>query len=210
MTIERTKHGSAHQPRVVLASTSRYRRALIERLGIPYLCRSPEVDEDAVKRVLSAPLEVATTLATAKARAVAGTVNDALVIGCDQVATIDGEILDKPGDEETALRMLQRLAGRTHELITAMCVIDTRDGREHHNVSLHELTMRHFDEAQLRAYIRRDLPLDCSGSYRMEALGCALFAHVRGDDPTAIEGMPMFALCGILMEHGVDLLSATP
>lgn len=195
--------------RVVLASTSPYRRALIERLGVPIESLAPELDEREVERRLG-PLPsvtLACELALAKARSLVSSCPDALIIGADQIAEIGGERLHKPGTEEAARAQLRRLAGRTHRLVTAVAVVRARDGASEVAVDQHELAMRHLGDAAIARYVARDRPLDCAGSYRIESLGIALFERTVGQDFTAIIGMPLTVLVTLLGRFGVDVLS---
>lgn len=197
-------------PRIVLASSSPYRKLLLERLGLDFEVVRPDVDEEA-KRHLP-PAEMARALAVAKARAV--DVPGALVIGSDQVVEVDGEALGKPGSESAAVAQLSRLAGRSHHLLTAVAVHDTATGRVEADLDVHTLTMRPLTRAQLAGYVARDRPLDCAGSYRFEARGIALFERIEADpdtaDDTAIVGLPLMKLCRLLRRFGVDVLSAGP
>ena len=199
---------SAH--RLVLASTSPYRRALIERLGLAVEARAPDLDERAVERSFG-PLptpELAGRLAVAKARSLAASCPDALLLGADQIAEVDGERLHKPGTEEAARAQLRRLAGRSHRLVTAVAVLRAADGRVETAVDVHELTMRPLSDAAIERYVARDRPLDCAGAYRIESLGIALFERTSGHDFTAIIGLPLTVLVTLLGRFGVDVLAA--
>ena len=194
--------------RVVLASTSRYRRALIARLGLDVTAVAPRCDEDALKATLHhLPVAArAMALARAKAESVGEEFPDAVVIGSDQIAEIDGEALDKSGTPESALAQLQRLSGRAHHLHTALALHHRAASRTEVARDEFELVMRDLDRAALEDYVRRDAPLDCAGSYRIESLGVALFERVEGDDPTAIEGLPLMRLVTMLAGFGVRVL----
>ena len=192
--------------RIVLASTSPYRRALLDRLGVAYTVASPGVDEEAYRHM--APREMAVALAIAKAEAVDE--EDALVIGSDQVAEVDGQILGKPGTAEAAVAQLMTLAGRSHRLITAVAVRDTRAGQTTTDVDIHTLTMRPLGREALARYVAHDTPLDCAGAYKLERRGVALFDHIEADpttaDDTAIIGLPMMKLLKLLRDAGYDVL----
>jgi septum formation protein len=187
-------------PPLILASTSRYRRALLERLGVPFTAEAPGVDERAVEARGLAPRALAETLARSKAEAVARAHPGAVVIGSDQLAAIDGAILGKPGSAAAAVAQLERLRGRTHELFTAMAVVSPGGLATHLDVA--SLTMRPLDRAALERYVAADQPLDCAGAYKLEARGIALFSEVRAADASAITGLPLIALAGILAELG--------
>lgn len=193
--------------RIVLASTSRYRRALLEQLGVPFEQHSPGVDEDAVKALHLPPEAMVTRLANAKSEAVAQGAKDAIVIGSDQCAALDGDVLGKPGTEAAACAQLARLSGNTHQLWTAVTVLDAASGARRVHVDLHRLTMRTLTPAQIAGYVAKDQPLDCAGSYKIEALGRALFTRVEGEDGTAIVGLPLGFVSRALFALGVDVLA---
>ena len=196
--------------RVVLASTSRYRRALLERLGVAFEAIAPDCDEAAHPEL--APLDLARALAREKATSLR--LDDALVIGSDQVVDLDGEVLGKPHTAPAAEAQLRRMAGRAHRLVTAVAVHDTRTGRTLDAVDVHTMTMRPLDDRQIAAYIAHDAPLDCAGSYALERRGIALFARVEADpetaDDTAIIGLPLMKTLRLLRELGYDVLDAPP
>lgn len=194
--------------KLILASTSRYRRQLLERLGVPFEVRAPDVDEDAWRHL--PPVEMARRLAELKARAAAAA--GALVIGSDQVVDLDGAILTKPGTVEAAIAQLERLRGRAHRLITAVTVYDPDADRVEAEVDVHTLTMRaDLPRELLERYVAHDQPLDCAGSYRLEGRGIALFARIEADpelaDDSAIVGLPLAMLCRALRRHGVEVLA---
>ncbi len=194
-------------PRLVLASTSPYRRQLLERLGLPFEVRSPGVDEAAHRDL--APDAQATRLAELKAQAVAAP--GALVIGSDQLVDLDGEVLGKPGSAEAAVAQLRRMAGRTHRLVTAVAVHDVDAGRTRTALDVHRLTMLPLPDALLERYVALDAPLDCAGAYRLEGRGLALFSRIEADpdtaDDTAIIGLPLMKLIGLLRAFGVEPLA---
>jgi septum formation protein len=194
---------------IVLASTSRYRRALLERLGLPFEAVAPPYDEEGGKRAHAdlGPEALSLALARGKALSVAATRPAALVIGSDQIAVIDGTQLDKPGTPERARAQLRQLAGRTHRLVTSVVIAHAATGRVLEHVDVHALTMRALSDAQIARYVEADAPLDCAGSYRSESLGVALFETMRGDDATAIVGLPLTAVTRMLAALGVDPLA---
>jgi septum formation protein len=194
--------------RVVLASTSRYRRELVERLALDVECVAPPYDEEAAKAELAAlaPDALVAALARGKARSVAALRPDALVIGSDQAVDLDGELLGKPGTEEVARARLRRLAGRAHRLVTAVAVVDGATGRTEEALSVHDMVLRDLTAREIEDYVRRDLPLDCAGAYRVETLGIALFERVTGDDFTAIIGLPLTRVTSLLARFGVRVL----
>jgi septum formation protein len=198
----------AGAPTVILASTSRYRRALLERLGVPFEALAPDYDEEREKGALDTlgPEALSLALAHGKARSIASMRPEASVIGSDQIAVIDGQRLDKPHTVERACAQLALLEGRTHRLVTSVVMVHLASGRALEHVDVHELTMRPLSEAQIADYVARDEPLDCAGSYRVESLGVALFERVRGDDATAVVGLPLTAVTRMLATMGRDPL----
>ena len=187
---------------LILASTSLYRRALIERLGIPLRCVAPGVDEDEFKAKAGAiaPADLAAGLALAKASSVAALEPRAVVIGGDQLVYFDGQVLGKPGTVEGAMGQLQAIAGRAHELITAIAVI--HEGRIYAHTNVTRLALRPLTLAEIERYVEADLPLDCAGSYKLESRGIALFDRIESDDHSSIVGVPLIALTSILRGIG--------
>lgn len=190
---------------VVLASTSPYRRALLQRLGLPFRCVAPGVDEDAFKREITDPATLALRLAVAKAESVAARFPGSVVIGSDQLAAIDGDILGKPGTTGDAAVQLERLAGRTHELVTSLCVLRQSDGLRRTHTDRTRLTMRPLSRDELARYVALDDPTDCAGSYKIESAGVALFHRIETDDFTAITGLPLIALSRLLRDFGISV-----
>lgn len=187
---------------VVLASTSRHRQGLLQRAGIPFVVVAPTVDEESLKDGRP-PHELAMFLAEAKGASIALTRPDDIVIGCDQICLHRGEIFEKPGTRENALRQLSRLQGETHELLTAMAVFHR--GMVHRRLEVPRLTMRSLTREQLERYIDADGPLDCSGSYRLESRGICLFERIETSDHSAVVGLPIMALVALLATMGVEL-----
>lgn len=188
-------------PTLVLASTSKYRRELLARLGVPFRVAAPSCDEEALKDLSLAPTALASHLARAKARSIADQFPEAHVLGSDQLVEIDGEILGKPGSPERALQQLTRLSGHAHRLITAYALICPDDSVLEH-VDTHVLHMRELTEAELTRYVNADQPLDCAGSYKIEARGITLVERIEGADFTAITGLPLVALTSDLRTRG--------
>jgi septum formation protein len=188
-------------PTLVLASTSAYRRELLERLGVPFTAVAPSCDEDALKDPALAPAALAVHLAREKARSLAASWPDAHILGADQLVDLEGEVLGKPGSREGALAQLTRLAGRSHRLVTAFALARP-DGSLAEHLDVHTLHMRALSPAELERYVAADRPLDCAGSYKIEARGIALFERIEGADFTAITGLPLIALTTQLRAHG--------
>lgn len=194
---------------VVLASTSRYRAALLDRLGVAFTAVAPGVDETPLQSSGLAPRAMVQALALEKAQAVAAHHPNAIVIGSDQCAALGALVLGKPGTEARAVAQLEQLSGQTHDLWTAVCVL-APGGQRYETVDHHALTMRALGRAQLEAYVARDQPLDCAGAYKIEGIGVALFERVTGQDSTAIVGLPLMWLSATLAALGVDVLTGTP
>lgn len=188
---------------IILASTSPYRRALLGRLGLPFDCVAPPIDEEALKDPALAPRALAEALAAAKADSVAATHPDAIVIGSDQLVSCDGRILGKPGDADRAVGQLLALSGRSHLLITAMAV--RAGGRLHRHTDLTTLAMRRLGRPEIERYVEADRPFDCAGGYKLEARGIVLFESIESADHTAITGLPLIGLTTILRDLGVTL-----
>lgn len=187
---------------LILASTSPYRRTLVERLGVPFRCVTPPVDEPALKAGWhdASPRELAERLAMAKAASVASTTPDAAVIGGDQLVALDGSILGKPGTIDRAVAQLRAMSGRSHELITAIVV---RHGtRIYAHTDVTRLTLRKLTLLEIDRYLEADRPLDCAGSYKLEARGILLFERIESEDHSAITGVPLIALTTILRAIG--------
>lgn len=188
-------------PALVLASTSRYRRELLERLGLPFACERPEVDE--TPEAGEPPARLVERLARAKAEAVAGRHPRACVIGSDQVADLDGTPLGKPGDAGAAVAQLLAMSGREVAFRTAVAVVAPGIARVATDVTVVRFRRLHRDE--VARYVDRERPLDCAGSFKSEGLGIALFDAIETRDPTALVGLPLIATAGLLREAGFAL-----
>jgi septum formation protein len=189
---------------VVLGSTSRYRAELLTRLRLAFQVVAPEVDES--EQPGEAPDEMARRLALAKARAVAIRFPDAVVIGSDQVADLNGEALGKPGTHEKATAQLRLMRGRTVVFQTAVAVVCAATGFERLDLAPVRVKFRQLPDAEIDAYLRAEQPYDCAGSARSEGLGIALLDSIDSDDPTALVGLPLIRTCRLLREAGVDVL----
>lgn len=185
---------------LVLASTSVYRRELIQRLGLEVRCIAPACDEEALKHGCWTPEELAQRLALAKARSVAALHPDATVIGGDQVCALGDEVLHKPRTAERAVEQLLRMQGTQHRLVTALVVVHR--GQELAHTDITRLTMRPLTRSQLERYVAADQPLDCSGAYKLEKRGIALFERIESADHNAIVGVPLMWLAGTLAQLG--------
>jgi septum formation protein len=194
------------QRALILGSTSRYRRELLERLRVPFDVVSPNVDETPLAG--EAPQALATRLALAKAKAVAALHPHAVVIGSDQVADLHGEPLGKPGTHERALLQLQRMRGQTVVFQTAVSVVCIDSHYEHTELAQIKVQFRDLSDAEIEAYLRAEEPYDCAGSAKSEGLGIALLDAIDNDDPTALIGLPMIRTARLLRAAGIDLLGA--
>ena len=189
---------------LILASTSPYRRRLLERLCLPFTCMDPAIEES--MRVGESPSERASRLATEKVSAAAQTLRgDAIVIGSDQVACLDTQILHKPVTPTVAERQLAASSGRTVHFWTAVSVWTSPDQPPTQRVVPCEVKMRVLSAAEITRYVALDEPLDCAGSFKWESLGITLFEAIRTEDPTALEGLPLIALGELLREAGTSL-----
>lgn len=188
-------------PQIILASTSPYRAQLLQRLGLAFERRAPEVDETPLQGESAA--EYVQRLARAKALAM--DVPGALVIGADQAAVLDGRILGKPGTPERAVEQLRAAAGRRVSFLTGICLHDGRSGVSRADVVAYHIRFRDLDEQTLRRYVERERPLDCAGSFKAEGLGITLFHRMKGDDPTALIGLPLIRLVDFLREAGLTV-----
>ncbi len=193
-------------PTLILASTSRYRRELLERLRLPFEVVAPLVDETPLPG--EAPAALAQRLALAKAQAVAAQRPDAVVIGSDQVADLDGEPIGKPGTHGRAVAQLQRMRGRRITFQTAVAVV--RADRAYARVQLAPVgvSFRRLSDTEIEHYLRTEQPYDCAGSAKCETLGIALLDSIDSDDPTALIGLPLIRTCALLREAGLDPLAA--
>lgn len=188
---------------LVLASGSRYRRDLLERLGVAFETWSPDVDE--TPRPSEPPRALAVRLARAKADAAGKRFPKDWVIGSDQVADLDGTPLGKPGTLENARRQLREVSGHTVLFHTALCVWNAREERRHERVVTTDVAFRRLTDAEIERYLVLEPALDCAGSAKSEGLGIALLSRLGGDDPTALVGLPLIALAAILRAEGFDV-----
>lgn len=192
-------------PRLVLASTSRYRRELLERLRLPFEVRAPQVDEAPLAG--EAPLATALRLARAKAEAVAADATDAVVIGSDQVAELDGAAIGKPGDHVRATEQLRRMRGRAVRFHTGVAVVRADTGFRAAEAVLVTVRFRDVSDAEIERYLQAEQPYDCAGSAKAETLGIALLDAIESDDPTALIGLPLIRTCALLRQAGLDPLA---
>lgn len=190
---------------LVLGSTSRYRRELLDRLNIPFEVASPEVDETPFEA--ESPRALAERLAWAKARAVAARFPQAVVIGSDQVADLHGQPLGKPGTHERAVAQLRQMRGHTVIFQTALAVVCLETGFEQCDVAAVEVVFRDLTDTEIENYLRIEQPYDCAGSAKSEGLGIGLLAAIDSDDPTALIGLPLIRTCELLRAAGIALFT---
>jgi len=193
-----------NHPTLVLASTSPFRRELLQRLGLPFVAVAPRVDE--TRRPGEPPEALVERLAESKARAVAADFPQALIIGSDQVACVAGEILGKPGNRERALAQLTRAAGQAVVFHTGLCLLNSATGRAQVVREPFQVHFRSLTPAQIAGYVDREEPFQCAGSFKSEGLGIALFERLEGEDPSALVGLPLIRLVALLEAEGVDVL----
>lgn len=198
------------QPRLVLASSSTYRQTLLARLQLDFVVRSPDIDETQLAG--EAPAQTALRLARQKAEAIALTEPETVIIGSDQVATLDGEQIGKPGNHSAALAQLKKMQGREVLFHTAVCLLDTRAGSKQLQQATIDTTVkfRYLTDQELDAYLRIEQPYDCAGSAKNEGLGIALIESISSNDPTALTGLPLIALTGMLRDAGFVFFASTP
>ena len=189
---------------LILASTSPYRKSLLERLGIPFQVAAPHADE----RPLSGEdaVDTALRLAQLKAQSVRAAHRDALIIGSDQVATSAGHILNKPGDHATAARQLRSVSGKSADFHTAIVLLDAANGSVQSKVIPCRVFFRKFDDKRIESYLQREKPYDCAGSAKVEGLGIALIARIETEDPTSLIGLPLIALTEMLERAGLPVV----
>jgi septum formation protein len=200
---QQTTLASSGRP-LILGSTSRYRKELLTRLRIPFETASPDVDETPHSN--ESPKDLALRLALAKARAVALKYPEAVVIGSDQVADLEGTPLGKPGNHANAILQLQRMRGKTVIFQTALSVVCIATGYERTDLAEVKVKFRDLSDAEIETYLRAEEPYDCAGSAKSEGLGIALLDAIDNDDPTALIGLPLIKTCQMLREAGVKLL----
>ena len=181
---------------LILASTSTYRRDLLRRLGVDFQAVAPEYEEE--HDLDLPPDQLVVELAARKAKSLAGRFPENLIIGCDQVAELDGRILLKPGTIERAKTQLKELSGRTHRLLTGLVVFQPATSRQEAALDIHHMTLRELKDYEIDAFMESEKPIDCAGAYKVEGPGIALFESMSGDDYTGIIGLPLTKLAGLL------------
>lgn len=191
-------------PQLILASTSPFRKELLSRLGLAFETVSPCVDESPLSGETAEQLVA--RLSRMKAEAVAKTYSDALIIGSDQVAVLDDQILTKPGNHDNAVTQLSRASGRRVTFLTGICLFNSRELRHQVQVIFYNVVFRKLSKQQIENYLHRETPYNCAGSFKSEGLGIALFERLEGDDPTTLIGLPLITLTKMLEMEGVEVL----
>lgn len=191
---------------IVLASTSPFRKELLSRLGLPFETTNPKTDETALPG--EPPKATALRLSEAKARAVVNAYPDALIIGSDQVAYLDDQIFGKPKTHDNAVLQLQAMRGRTVNFFTGLCLLNARTGNAHVRGIPTLVTFRNLTDEEIEFYLRSEKPYNCAGSAKSEGLGIAIIEKMHGDDPNALIGLPLIALCDLLRIENVSVLKA--
>ncbi|EIS4367272.1 septum formation inhibitor Maf [Salmonella enterica] len=193
-------------PRLILASTSPWRRALLEKLTIPFECAAPEVDETPIQG--EAPRQLVLRLAQAKAQSLAHRYPAHLIIGSDQICVLDGEITGKPLTEENARQQLLKARGNIVTFYTGLALYNSATGHLQTEVEPFDVHFRHLSETEIEDYVRKERPLHCAGSFKSEGLGIALFECLEGRDPNTLIGLPLIALCQMLRREEMNPLNA--
>ena len=190
---------------IVLASTSPFRRELLERLGLPYVATAPRFEERLDQE--ADPAGLAGSMALCKALSLGDDFPDALIIGSDQVLVTGGEIIGKPGTVDMAREQLRRMSGASHTFHTGLALVDTASGETHAATVPFTVTLRRLTDEEIENYIRLDDPLGCAGSFKIEGLGIALMERLEGDDFTSLIGLPLIELVSMLRKLGVNPLA---
>ena len=191
-------------PRLILASSSRYRRALLERLGLPFEAIAPDIDEGPLPN--ETPVQLVERLAVAKARAIAGRIPNSLVIGSDQVAVHGDTIVGKPHTFENALKQLRQASGSTVTLHTGLALVHADSGRVQSETVPFRVVFRTLSMAQIENYLNKEKPFDCAGSVKSEGLGIALLERFEGEDPNTLIGLPLIRLVRMLEREGLAVI----
>jgi 7-methyl-GTP pyrophosphatase len=203
-SVKETKGILLNPQPLVLASTSVYRRALLERLKIPFETATPDIDESPLPGETA--LQASRRLSREKAGAVMASHPDALIIGSDQVALLDGQLLGKPLNHENAVRQLTAMRGKTVIFYTALTLLNARNGEMQTEVAENRVTFRNYSDEEIQSYLRKEQPYHCAGSAKSEGLGIALISRMEGDDPNALIGLPLISLVNLLQKQEIRVL----
>jgi len=187
---------------LILGSSSPYRKALLEKLGLPFECFSPDIDESHTPG--ESPVQLVERLAINKARETAKTYSEALIIGSDQVAVLDGKIIGKPSNHGAAVEQLREASGREVKLYTGLCLYNADTGTIQQSVESYTVEFRELSEQQIESYLKKDQPYNCAGSLKSETLGIAMLSKLEGEDPNTLIGLPLIRLVDMLLKEGID------
>ena len=190
---------------LVLASTSPFRRAILEKLNIEFETIAPH-DVDETPMLGEIPEQLVSRLAEAKAKAVGESLSNSLVIGSDQVAVVDGQIVGKPGDHENAVKQLKRASGKRVSFLTGLCLYNSESQRAQVEVVPFNVIFRQLNDSQIEHYLKAEQPYNCAGSFKSEGMGIALFERLEGDDPNTLIGLPLIRLIRMLESEGFTIL----
>lgn len=190
---------------IILASSSKYRRQLIEKLGLSFCHAAPDIDERPLPG--ETPENLVRRLAIAKAQALRPLYPQHLIIGSDQIAVLNGRVLGKPGTHEAATEQLREASGQTLRFHTGLALVNSATQEVQYVCPVYEVKFRPLTPSQIDAYLHKEEPYDCAGSFKSEGLGIALFDYIRGDDPNTLVGLPLIELTRMLLHEGVDVLS---
>ncbi len=190
--------------KLILASTSPFRKAILDKLGVDFDTASPETDETALKN--ETPQQLVERLSIAKAKAIADKVSGALVIGSDQVSVINGEIIGKPHTHENAVKQLQNASGKTVTFYSGLCLYNSTTQKYQSEVVPFDVVFRQLNQQQIESYLRKEEPYNCAGSFKSEALGIVLFEKLIGEDPNTLMGLPLIRLVKMLEQENFSIL----
>lgn len=190
--------------KLILASTSPFRKAILDKLGIEFETASPETDETPLEN--ESPQALVERLSIAKAKAIADTEDDALIIGSDQVSVIEGEIIGKPHNHEKAIKQLQKASSKTVTFYTGLCLYNAATGQYQSDVVPFNVVFRQLDDRLIEAYLKKETPYNCAGSFKSEALGIILFEKLQGDDPNTLMGLPLIRLVKMLEKEHFSII----
>lgn len=194
--------------KLILGSSSPYRRSLLERLNLTFECQSPDINETPLAN--ESAIDLVKRLSISKAQQVRADRNEQnnLIIASDQVAVLDQEVLGKPHTRDKAIEQLTRFSQRKVTFLTGLCILDSSNGEYQYQLSEYHVFFRQLSQPEIESYVDLEQPLDCAGSFKCEGLGVALFSKMEGDDPNGLIGLPLIALCNMLREHGINPLLA--
>lgn len=198
------KSNKTHHLPLILASTSPFRKALLSKLDIAFTTASPDIDEQAFNN--ESPEQLVYRLAQSKAEAVASQFPDSLIIGSDQVAVLDGNILGKPGDFDHAFIQLSNASGKTVKFLTGLTLLNSHTHHKQTSVETFSVTFRNLSETQIKNYLYKEKPYNCAGSFKSENLGMVLFSKMHGNDPNTLIGLPLIKLVDMLKNEGVEII----